>query len=641
MPEVKTGSLTWTISEIRDACRPSAELAPSLLEGNPPFLELPRFQREPVWSKSKQQSLIRSIRAGWPIGALLVYDKGTEENRNVFLLVDGMQRVTALRDYLKSPLTFMDASDVPDPLLAGLLANLADATDVGLQLEPLRRGLETWMGQTTGFKLSDGFNSEALLSCLTDVPDVSANTEAKNALNAFLDELKEHVGIENVLVPAIVYRGSQNDLPEIFQRANQGTALDRYQILAATWTHQETTISTEEVRQAVVTRYSTLIEAGYTINGVPDNLDLPDFSLYEYLFGLGKVLRASFPLLFGPSESAVEADPHGFNLAATIHGLRRSSQMAELSNVFHRTADGTIDPASFESALFEGCGFVWNTLKPFIGLRLNEQGNTTLVAHSEYQIESMIARAVVARWDHGTQELREGWEEERTTLHKTLPQHYLYDLLVQAWRGTGDKTMFERTWHRDEPTDPLSPANHYLQAITFTNMDLVLRSWFEQQLTRVQKKRPSVRSVDKAFLKFIYASIVTYAEDQGVNFELDHLYPVARLVNLIGEEEAGWPISCISNLALFHWKINRDSRTMTVQEYLNSLGGDDLDWAKKQVERYLLCDVASVDLPSEGGKDLLTLNQYQDFLRARFSVMTKHVLEAVGIPIPALEPDGP
>ena len=60
-----------------------------------------------------------------------------------------------------------------------------------------------------------------------------------------------------------------------------------------------------------------------------------------------------------------------------------------------------------------------------------------------------------------------------------------------------------------------------------------------------------IRSLDKLFLKFVYSDIVTYKADQGQTFDIEHLYPVARLRNLIVDGDGGWPISCISNLALF------------------------------------------------------------------------------------------
>ena len=63
---------TWTVQELMDATsqKPAANKQ----------VTIPEFQRRLVWTKSKQDGLLDSIRKGFPIGTLLLYrEPGVDE----------------------------------------------------------------------------------------------------------------------------------------------------------------------------------------------------------------------------------------------------------------------------------------------------------------------------------------------------------------------------------------------------------------------------------------------------------------------------------------------------------------------------------------------------------------------------------
>nr|VFK38814.1 MAG: Protein of unknown function DUF262 [Candidatus Kentron sp. TC] len=67
------------------------------LEKDPPLLRLdPEFQRESVWTPKQKSELIESILMGIPLP--LIYMK--EDDRGVYIVVDGRQRLTALFDFM-------------------------------------------------------------------------------------------------------------------------------------------------------------------------------------------------------------------------------------------------------------------------------------------------------------------------------------------------------------------------------------------------------------------------------------------------------------------------------------------------------------------------------------------------------------
>lgn len=61
-------------------------------------------------------------------------------------------------------------------------------------------------------------------------------------------------------IPAIIYKGEQKNLPEIFTRINtKGVKLSKYQILAATWSHINYKIESIELQDINIHVENTLL----------------------------------------------------------------------------------------------------------------------------------------------------------------------------------------------------------------------------------------------------------------------------------------------------------------------------------------------------------------------------------------------
>ena len=260
------------------------------------------------------------------------------------------------------------------------------------------------------------------------------------------------------------------------------------------------------------------------------------------------MLTNNFPTLFKGSkgdDSDAETEPVAFSLVTTVVGANMG-QLRALDRKL-KQADGWIDPSAMQHAIEKACEFVAKTLQPYVGLKLNSTGASTEIAHSEMQIVSMVARAVVGRWDpqKGWEE-REAWKADWSQLEVAMPQHYLSDILSDHWRGPLYTYLYERVW--DESG---GPASYYARPVPAADFIQRLDLWFERQISREQSSRPYVRASERLFLRCVYTGLVSHLHDNQVVFELEHLFPVSRLVSIIEESGGpGWPISCISNLAL-------------------------------------------------------------------------------------------
>ena len=66
-------------------------------------IEIPKFQRGLVWNEDKKKEFIKTLKAGLPIGVLLL-SKG--ENGK-YLVIDGLQRFTTMVEYSRDYFSYI------------------------------------------------------------------------------------------------------------------------------------------------------------------------------------------------------------------------------------------------------------------------------------------------------------------------------------------------------------------------------------------------------------------------------------------------------------------------------------------------------------------------------------------------------
>ncbi len=620
MPKDTAGSAVWPIGKLVQAVQEHAATNVRI--------EIPRFQRRLVWNDKQREDLIDSIHRGFPIGSILLYKRpnptGPEE---LYQVVDGLQRTSTLVGYAREPLALAPRNLVPQPAME-TVAKILDAESAHVQ-----RAVVDWMRATKQLTFKAGFRPDGLARALRqslDRPTDGPDAELVEVLSDALDALKASVDINAVSLPVVTYAGPEGELPEIFERINQsGTKLNKYEVFAATWLNTGTQVNSEQVRVAINDKYSTLISRGFAIDGLESDGAIQDFNLFEYLFGLGKTLVRDHALLFDARADPAETEPAAFSLCCAVRG-QQLSRMSELPKFMPRSADGLIDPSVMENALQKAASAVQAWLAPYTGLKLNSSGDSQDIGHGELQIVSMIARAVAGRWNSRSDWTeRPDWESDWQQLQHAMPQHYLVDLVEETWRGPIYSTLFARVWDVSESNEVQGPAQHYTRPVDFKTWENVLDAWFDKQLDREQRSRPYIRAVDRVFLRFVYTGLVSHLDNKKQQFELEHLFPVSRLKSVIPTDAPGWPISCISNLALFTKALNREKSALTISEYLakNELPPKELT----ALQTLLLCAPDEVTIPSQG----LSKGDYVAFLQHRWAAMKRALYEGLDVALPA------
>jgi len=600
-------------------------------------IHIPRYQRGLVWSKEQREKLVDSLFRGYPIGAIMLHQTNDSDGSSSYLLVDGLQRTSTLVTYQERPLAWAPAASVvPSDDLDDLVAELRTVrADAHVEPELVLEAIEAWMKSTGTLKQGDGYTPDALFQRLRSALVIESVTEADRSrvigkIAVLLDNLEEEVRLESAPLPVIIFRGHESQLPEVFERVNrQGTKLNRYELLASTWSDDDTAIASSTIKKNITDKYTALTDRGYSIDGFDPGSSITDFTLFEYLFGLGKSLEQNHPSLFRSSEDPTDTPATAFVLATVMHGLRlpEMRELPKAMGAVARTKKGLIDPVAFERAVLESAEFVDQSLRPYIGLSLNKRSGGASIAHAEYQIISLIARTALARYDSasGWQE-KASWKTDQVLFRTAIPQHYLHDIVRTYWRGPLETLLFDRVWRASDAG--LVLASEYVTPVGRERLDAALETWFDGQLHLEQRTRQYVTEAAKLVLKYVYASIVTHKDEHAVTFELDHILPVARIVPLIPAHSAGWPISCVANLALFPQAVNRSKSTLTVGEYVADAKVDAS--VRKTVENYMISPAGDAVIPTdEEGNSCIDLECYREFLINRWAALKATVLKSV------------
>jgi hypothetical protein len=535
-------------------------------------LTIPRYQRGIVWTDKQKEALLESISFGYPVGSLLAFQTGQKNDKGsaplVWQLVDGLQRSSTLIEYMDNPFTiagissFIDSSDILN------LANKIYDTPTHDQVENVATLLETWLKIVKKPEAEAGFSNVKLLqylrSTLTDsekIHDDAAVLELVEFLgNSVLKKINEKVDlIGTSQLPIIVYTGSEENVPEIFERINsQGIKLSKYETFAATWNGIGAVISNADIKEAIAAKYAKLTDAGYTVSGIDDLGQGDDnYNLFEYLFGLGKILSTKHQYLFPESGEPDELVSSAFVMATIAYGLK-ISQMSKLATTLRTLNNGAnIDLAAFESALLTSCADVEKKLVKYVRIGLNSAPDSKrFLPHSENQIYSLIIRYMIEKFDY-----EHNWalrtDSKSADLLNNIPMYYLLDVLNGEWAGSGDTRLWNVVWQAED-NGSITRSPHYLVHPTKETWDLVLDNWHGKELGKLQFKRTSISADSKLLMKYLYSEIVTVADDASLTFHIEHLWSVKVLTDLIQASvtKEGWPISAIGNLSILTNSVN-------------------------------------------------------------------------------------
>jgi len=646
-----TKTAQWTVAELVEGI--------DLGSASKLFFKLPSFQRSIAWDEERQHKLIASLQRDWPIGTLLLYKDlaNPVPNKETYFVLDGLQRLTALKMHRDSDLLSLELEALEATQLRAFRTAVINVSraQVAPQDSDVDEGLSDWLNQTQRSSkcdavfLLDYLEASTLLAC--DTRDTTLRSLSVDLVNA----IKRMADISAKPIPALVYDGDPKYLSDIFVRINtQGIMLSPYDILNALWDGDITHVPDPEIVRAIEARYELVRAEGYEIGPTPGGGE--GFNLYEYMLGLGKTL---YDDSFAPPTSAKrsallpkrarndQADALIFNLAAGVHGLH-PTEVSKLNLRVNRDAHATGVPprnvaemSAFQDAVIFSCNWVADYLQPYFGFNL--KGVKGGVPHTILQLASIIGRVVVARYEPRSWSPATSWPADEQKLKRNLIRHYVRDVLDRAWSGSGDTRMMDRIWANYSKIDwtnaaTLTPSSYYMTDVDDRDVEDALRRYFRICKERRTRQRASATAVDRMVLMLAYGKKMQLATTQK-QLDIEHVVPVDRFKGFTAFQNSddGWAINATGNLAFLDTRVNRSKKTQTISEFLyEKIDGDSVSGtalANEVQSEFLFSDWAEVPAKPEPGRMSPPLTsgyteaEYETFLDANAAAMTQLVLD--------------
>lgn len=603
---------------------------------------VPTYQRGAVWNQKQKRELIDSMNKGYPFGSILLY-----EGNNKRKIIDGLQRSTTIIQYVKNPADFFEEDNIND----SELEKIVDEIGVNGARETIKDQvaaiIKKWVHENHGnmsqvqrmqfYKCAEVISEE--FPTLREKKEIISSI-LQEMLKTFQDTCEQISGIK---IPALVYSGDEDLLPEIFERINsQGAKLTKQQIYAATWANDIIELKEDSKYSDILKinrdRYDNMLDESMDL----DRYDPTEFirnrkiNVFELVFGFGKYISQKYPYLFYyDSEDCTKVESIGFNLINACL-LQKSSDMRKLNTNIKSIVGLESDKIEeFLSKIEECISYVDRRIGAASKFKGNTRnGSKISPLHTEMQIVSIIATMFIQKHINYNVDERENvidielnydgnnsWRSMKNTFDNNIIKIYAMDVIGQKWKGSGDKKL----------DNIIINKYHYNKEVTWKEFETVLDAYYttmnSERNERKQVKNPN--EPEKIILNIIYSNIFTAADQtDDSDYDIEHLATKNIMKKKITSysDDFRLPISSIANLCLLPQYDNRTKQDKTLyddEEYLNNV---DIEYIQNKFSFTIKSDLAwlNEDLTESEFK-----SAYFQFLNNRFNKMKEKIKDSI------------
>lgn len=536
---------------------------------------VPPYQRGCVWSPKQKDQFVDTLKRGLPFGTILLY---RDDTKNQYQIIDGLQRCSTILEFINNPARYFDTGDIEEglPQRLAIITGLANPNSV---VDTIENHMVEWvhsafssMDEVRDMQYFDYAHAFTAFFPSAKGREGDIVNEVKTTLKKFKDLCE---GLCTVRIPAIVIKGDDDALPEIFERINsKGTQLSKYQIYAATWTkgYKITSPSLQKLIQLNIDRYLCMASDGIEISDFDptEYLKRKELNPFEIAFAFGKLLGDKYPSLFSVKDKIKDVDSLGFSLITACVGMKNAT-----SKNLHTELDRVVGAANLNLFLERIIQCV-DTSQKLIGKYNKFKINSNSEAgplHTEFQIVSLIANIFVARYANynkddsdriidfqlSLQTSNPDWDNYEHQLKNHAWKRYFLDILHARWKGSGDKRLDNVVFDR----------GYYTQDISWNDFRNSVTQWYDQTKAekREHKRVTPPQEAEKIFFALLYLPIFTAADqaDQS-KYDVEHLATKNLMKKCLDRYDGNLrlPIGSIGNLCLLPQQENRSKRDKTI-----------------------------------------------------------------------------
>ena len=610
----------WTLKELAEALQDEHK--------GKKRIAVPMFQRGKRWKKNQQETFIDSLLKGFPVGTMLFHEEKDEDGKLTYILIDGLQRGNCIRKYMNNPTDFFYDSTISDDFCHCVLKKVEAEDDENYPI--VREILTSFIKSQKSFKNLQYFNPASKIAEHFNKTSLDIIGELLEIIKDFFEQRQSlYDQIASTIIPVVIYHGSEENLPEIFDRINsQGTPLDQYEVYAASWpVNRRMKIENIDIVEAAIKKYDTFIEDGFVIQGYDRETmrSSKELNAFEYLFGLSKYIVNHYDMLgFQKTLADDTVNTLGFELVNAC--LNDSDKIKTLYQNIYSLEDINV----FEKALYQAIDFVTQSISPIFKFKGNNRRFGNKVFHSKFQILSMISTSFKEMFKNGDFSAPcEAWEEKKDKISKQLRLYYVHDILIKFWSEGGTQKIHN-----------VAKPNRYEMEISPRTWRAALDGFFEKSMSRMEARNIATpKSEEIVMLNCIYLNTFTAMDQLSIDkFDIEHIAPKEQMKELIKKTKGmGLPISCIANLCYLPDYVNRSKGKKNFYQDKNYLKHINLSEVEYKYSFTSQDDLEWMDmLFSEEDFEMLK-DCYTEFLNKRFETLKRLFCKSMDIDYEAMQ----
>ncbi len=530
---------------------------------------LPVFQRKIVWNNKKIISLLISILKGFPIGHILLSPYKDEIGK--FLLVDGLQRLTAIDKIIKNLYIFLNKKEILEVLINNCFAEILE--EIFKEFVERKSNPKEFEKQQNNFKkdilktvliiLKE--NKSSYTEEITKKIDIWFNNKdfimkdcnEKNKFNAIILILKLYNQIENKIkdiqnIPIyyINYYGDESNLPFLFTSLNTGTqSLTKYEIYASKWSNYKLNINTRDDKKKSNSILKNICEfyknkLSETKNIQIEKLDdlekminkptpeIVQINLHEYCIGIGWLLQDLWFYKSNKEKLDKKISMIGFDFINLL--LFKDENLEQLSIFFnkHSKDDNMVMfLLDLKNMLLESFRTVFMLLnKNLVNENMNSK-NSKYYIESRRHVEFIYASFILNNYSIDKENLKitKIIESKRNTkdFKKFSIFYIIIDILNKEFTSNRQmSSVISKLNEKDIKRYLSMPSNEEINCTLEENLEEIIKT-----------EKKVISSTNKLVLNYLfnfikYNKIVDNSEKvyiENNKFEYDHIFPKSCL----------------------------------------------------------------------------------------------------------------